>query len=387
MNRMKKALTALFAGVTLAAATAGPLVSAQETAKLGANYELTGGAASYGTPMSNATKLAVKQANEAGGVLDGVQLELVEYDNKSDLTETNSVATRLVEEGVVGVVGPATTGDVLSQAPVINNAGVPAIAPAATGDALSIDNNGNLMEYLFRVCFEDAFQGRAAAAHIADNMGIKNVALVVDVGLDYSQGVADAFTEEFESRGGSVVTTESFTSGDTDFSAILSTLAAQEFDALYVPAYYTEVGLFIKQAREMGITQPIIGADGLHSQTLVDLAGAENASDIYYTTHYSNESEDEKVVAFQEAYEAEYGQEPDTFAALAYDATNLMIDAINRAGSTERDAIRQAIAETKDFEGVTGSFTMGEDNTPIKSAIMLKLTNGEVESAEAIAVE
>ncbi|MGX7106330.1 ABC transporter substrate-binding protein [Hutsoniella sourekii] len=387
MDFKKVKLGALAASLLLSLAGPAGSAMAEESVKLGANYELTGAAASYGTPMSKGTELAVKQRNADGGVLGGQEVELVTYDNKSDLTETSSVATRLVEEGVFAIVGPAPSGDVLSQAAVINKAGVPAVSPAGTVDDLTKDNNGNLMEYLFRVCFEDRYQGKAGAKYVAEELGAKKAALVVDQGTDYAQGMSKAFEEEFKAKGGEIVANESYNSGDTDFSAVLTSLMAQDFDVLFVPGYYTEVGLLIKQAREMGITQPIVGGDGYHSQTLVELAEPQNASDIYYTTHFSPESEDPKVQQFLKDYKEEFGEEADTFAALAYDATNLIFDAVERAGSTDRDAVRQALSETKGFEGITGTFDMGEDNTPIKSALMLKLNNGEVESTQEVTAE
>lgn len=359
---------------------------AQDTVKIGGNYELTGDAAAYGTPMSDATKLAVKQANEKGGVL-GQEVEYVEYNNTSDLTESASVATRLVNEGVVGIVGPATTGDSNAQIPVIQEAGVPVILPAATGNGMTLDDNGDVYEYVFRVPFEDSVQGRAAAVFATDTLEGKTAAVFVDQSTDYATGLQQAFTEEFEARGGSIVATESFQAGDTDFTASLTTLLTQEFDVLYIPGYYTEIGLLIKQARELGITQPIVGADGLGNSTLVKLAGAANVNDVYYTSHFSPLSDDADLQAFLTDYKEEYGKEADQFAALAYDATNLLLDAVERAGSTDTQAVTDAIAATEEFDGLTGTFSIDEEHNPVKGVLMLKLTNGEVESVVAVDVE
>ncbi|MGO4941256.1 ABC transporter substrate-binding protein [Ruoffia tabacinasalis] len=384
--KLRKLALSLLTGLAVGSSLLGAgQVSAQDTVKIGGNFELTGDAAAYGTPMSEAAKLAVKEVNENGGVLGG-EVEYVEYDNTSDLTEAASVAQRLASEDVVGIVGPATTGDSNAQIPVIQEAAVPAILPAATGNGMTLDDNGDVFEYLFRVAFEDAFQGRAAATYVTETLGAQTAALFVDQSTDYATGLEQAFTEEFEALGGQVVTTESFQSGDTDFTASLTSLLSQEFDVLYVPGYYTEVGLLIKQARELGITQPIVGGDGLGNQTLVDLAGASNVNDVYYTAHYSPLSDDEDLQDFLTKFEEEYGKQADQFAVLSYDATMLLLDAIERAGSADRQAVTDALAATETFKGLTGTFSIDEDHNPVKEVLMLQLTNGEVENVEAVNV-
>ncbi|MFL2128507.1 ABC transporter substrate-binding protein [Ruoffia sp. FAM 26255] len=384
--KLRKLALSLLTGLAVGSSLLGAgQVLAQDTVKIGGNFELTGDAAAYGTPMSEAAKLAVKEVNENGGVLGG-EVEYVEYDNTSDLTEAASVAQRLASEDVVGIVGPATTGDSNAQIPVIQEAAVPAILPAATGNGMTLDDNGDVFEYLFRVAFEDAFQGRAAATYVTETLGAQTAALFVDQSTDYATGLEQAFTEEFEALGGQVVTTESFQSGDTDFTASLTSLLSQEFDVLYVPGYYTEVGLLIKQARELGITQPIVGGDGLGNQTLVDLAGASNVNDVYYTAHYSPLSDDEDLQDFLTKFEEEYGKQADQFAVLSYDATMLLLDAVERAGSADRQAVTDALAATETFDGLTGTFSIDEDHNPVKEVLMLQLTNGEVENVEAVNV-
>lgn len=384
--KLRKLALSLLTGLAVGSSLLGAgQVLAQDTVKIGGNFELTGDAAAYGTPMSEAAKLAVKEVNENGGVLGG-EVEYVEYDNTSDLTEAASVAQRLASEDVVGIVGPATTGDSNAQIPVIQEAAVPAILPAATGNGMTLDDNGDVFEYLFRVAFEDAFQGRAAATYVTETLGAQTAALFVDQSTDYATGLEQAFTEEFEVLGGQVVTTESFQSGDTDFTASLTSLLSQEFDVLYVPGYYTEVGLLIKQARELGITQPIVGGDGLGNQTLVDLAGASNVNDVYYTAHYSPLSDDEDLQDFLTKFEEEYGKQADQFAVLSYDATMLLLDAVERAGSADRQAVTDALAATETFKGLTGTFSIDEDHNPVKEVLMLQLTNGEVANVEAVNV-
>lgn len=384
MNLSKLSKVVLTAGLLLSNLFTVSSGHAQETVKIGGNFELSGSASSYGTPMSKAAKLAVKQVNEAGGVLDGVQVEYIEYDNRSDLTETASVAKRLAGEGVVGIVGPAPSGDVLAQMPVLEEEQVPGIAPAATLDNITYNDNGELYEYFFRVAFEDSYQGKVAGNYAATTLLASKAAVVSDQAVDSSLGLADAFTAEFEANGGQVVARESVQSGETDFSAVLTTLLAQDFDVLYLPLYYTEAGLFIKQARELGLTQPILGGDGFHSPTLTELAGPQNATEIYFTSHFSTETEDPKVQDFIAAYKEEYNEEPDTFSATSFDATMLLLDAIERAGEANPQAVRDQLAETVDFEGVTGTFSIDEHHNPVKPALMLKLENGELVSSEYV---
>ncbi|AXY26780.1 branched-chain amino acid ABC transporter substrate-binding protein [Suicoccus acidiformans] len=382
---MRKAMLATMTAVSVFAATSP--VYAQETIKIGANYELSGDAASYGTQMLEGLELAVKEVNENGGLLDGQEVEIVSYDNKSQVTESASVAQRLASEDVVGVVGPALTGTTEAGIPILTEAGIPNVLPAATGDDLTFDASGNVLEYIFRVCFSNAYQGLAGAAFAADNLEAKSAVILVDQASDYSRGLADNFTAEFEKRGGSIVSEQAFTAGDTDFSAILSSLVGQEFDVIYIPSYYTEAGLIIKQARELGLDQAIVGPDGFSSEVLVELAGTENANNVYYTDHFSTESEEAVVQDYLAAFEAEFGKEGGTWTALGYDAAMLIFDAIERAGSTDKQAVTAAIAATTDFEGVTGTFAIDENHNPVKPAVIIELQAGEVANVHNVTVE
>lgn len=192
---------------------------------------------------------------------------------------------------------------------------------------------------------------------------------------------------KYEELGGTVVATEAYSSGDTDFTALATKLLAYEYDAIYMPGYYTETGLLVKAFRELGLTQPVVGADGYASDTFVELAGAENTYDVHYTTHYDASLESEASVAFGEAYTEKFGKAPDTFAALGYDAISFLVDGIERAGSTDPEAISQALSETVDFEGVTGTFSINDDHNPVKPAVMVTLDNGNVVNAQEVVVD
>ncbi|MGX7349603.1 ABC transporter substrate-binding protein [Dolosicoccus paucivorans] len=380
----KLSLTAMTV-LALGAQLASPFTAFAESAfKLGGNFETSGPHAAYGTPMKKAFELYLKQYNEQGG-FEGKEVEWVVYDNKSDITESASVASRLVSDGVVGVVGPGTTGSVLAEAPVLDQAKIPHVLPAASGDGLTLDSQGDVLEYLYRVCFEDSYQGAAGGQFAATELGKTKAAVLEDSGNDFAKGIAASFKEAFEKNGGEVVVNESFAEGDQDFSAIISTLLSNDVDVIYFAGYYTEGGMFIKQAREMGLDQPIVSGDGFTSPTLVELSGGM-ADDIYYTSGFSEKLESEKLDAFLKSYKEEYGEDADQFAALSFDATGLLVDAIERAGSTDPEAVTKALNETKDFEGVTGKFSIDELHNPQKPVLVLEMQQGEVVKATPVEV-
>lgn len=387
MMSLKKLTITLLSGLALSQAAFSPLTTfAQETIIIGGNLELTGNAAAYGSPSADAMNLFIEQINSSGGILNGKMLEAQIIDNQSDLTESASIATRLADSEAVGIIGPTATGVSKAAIPITNDAGVPNVFAATTGDGLTLSDDGSLLEYIFRVCFEDSYQGLAAGTFASQELEFSKAIIITDQALDYSLALADSFTETFTENGGEIIETQSYQSGDTDFTALLTSLVGKDFDLIYIPGYYTETGLIIKQAREMGITQAIMGGDGYHSDTLVELAGASNANDIYFTTHFSEQADNPKVQEFLTAFQEKYGRSADTFSALGYDAIALLVDAIERAGSTDREAIRQALEDTKEFEGVTGTFSMDEHHNPTKSALMITLQNGEIsEVSEAFA--
>ncbi|PTQ84981.1 amino acid/amide ABC transporter substrate-binding protein (HAAT family) [Trichococcus patagoniensis] len=368
----KKLLMGLASVFVLAACGNGATTEESDTIKLGGNFELSGGASAYGTLMDEGIKMAVAEQNAADGLL-GKEIEYISYDNKSEPSESTSVATRLAtEDNVVAILGPATTGAANAQSPAVTRAKVPAILPAATGDSVTMDGE-SVLEYVFRVCFQDSFQGKALAEFAQTDLQATKAVILVDNSTDYAIGLADAFKETFE---GEIVAEENFTAGDTDFKAILTNISKLDYDVIFLPGYYEEGGLIIKQAREMGIAQPILGPDGFANSTLVELAGADNVDNVFYASHFTPNSEDPKVQDFLAAFEAEYGKPADSFAALAYDAAQLVFDAIATADSTDPQAITDALAATEDFEGVTGNFSFDENHNPVKSAFVIELQDG-----------
>ena len=345
--------------------------SGSDTIKIGLHYELTGSVADYGNAELKGSELAIKQANDAGG-----NYEAVVYDNKSDTTESVTLAAQLASDGVVGVVGPATSGASAASYQILNEAKVTVISPSATAIGQTLDpNSGNVYDYVFRICFEDSYQGAAMAQYAVDTLGKAKAIVYADNASDYAKGLAEAFNDQFTKLGGTIVATDYYSAGDTDFNSVLTKFKGMDFDVLYIPGYYNEAGLIIKQAREMGIDCEIIGPDGFDSESLVDLAGASNLNKVYYTTAYTTVGASDALQAFIDAYKAEYNEEPGMFAALAYDSTNLLIEAIEKAGSTDPEAVRAAV-ESIEFDGVTGSFSFDETHTPIKSVLVVTLVDG-----------
>ncbi|WP_321388922.1 ABC transporter substrate-binding protein [uncultured Enterococcus sp.] len=352
-----------------------------DTIKIGMNMELSGSVSAYGNAEKEGIELAVEEINEAGGVL-GKKLELVSKDNKSENSEAASVASNLTnEDKVVAVIGPATSGATKATIPNMTKAGVPLITPSGTDDSITVAND-KVQEYVFRACFQDTFQGVILANFAQDNLKAEKVVILGDKSSDYAIGLADSFKDTYK---GEIVKEENFTAGDKDFQALLTKIKGLDYDVIYVPGYYTEAGLIIKQAREMGIDKPIIGADGFGDEKLVEIAGAQNVSDVYYTGHFSEKAPaTDKVEPFVAAFKEKYGKQPSAFNALAYDSVYMLKQAIEDQDSADSASITKGLAELKDFEGVTGVMTMDKDHNPEKSAVVLGLTEGKETSAEPV---
>lgn len=372
---MKKLIVGL-AALALFTASCGSQENSkdEDTIKIGGNFELTGPVSAYGTAESKGVKLAIKEINEAGGVLDK-QLSYVELDNKSDTTESASVATKLAtQEKVSVIVGPATSGATKSATPSITRAKVAMITPSGTDDGLTLDSKGKVQPYVFRTGFQDSFQGVALAEFAETNLNSKKAIIIGDSSSDYAIGLTKSFKETYK---GEIVADENFTADDTDFNAILTRIKDKDFDVIYMPAYYEQAGLIIKQAREMGIKQPILGADGFSNQALLDLAGEENVSDVYYSAHFSLNNEEKKIQDFIKAYKDEYKTEPDAFSALAYDSVYLAKQGIEEADSTDPQDVAKALEAVTGFKGITGDFSIDENHNPVKSIFVIELQKGK----------
>ncbi|NLO39309.1 MAG: ABC transporter substrate-binding protein, partial [Ruminiclostridium sp.] len=348
--------------------------------KIGINYELSGEVATYGQSSVDGIELAIEQVNAAGGI-NGKKITAIKYDNKSEPDQATTLANKLiVQDKVIAILGPATSGSFKAEIPVANKNKVPVASGSATADDVTVTSAG-VQEYAFRVCFSDSFQGTVMANFALNNLSAKSAVIIMDSSSDYGKGLAKNFKDTFVAAGGTIVAEEAFVAKDTDFNAILTKIKGQTFDVIYIPGYYNEAGLIIKQARAQGINAPVLGADGFDSPTLLELAGASALNDVYFTNHYSSLDKDPAVVKFIVDFKAKYNKEPDAFNALGYDCAKFMIEAIGRAESYTGEAVKNALETTKGFVGVTGTLSVDENHNPVKSIVVIGLKDGVQDSS------
>ena len=388
MKRMMIGLLAAAMGASVlagcSASTGGSTSAEPETIKIGLNYELSGAVATYGQASVMGVEMAVEELNAAGGV-NGKKIELVKYDNKSEPAEATTLATKLMtQDNVLASIGPATSGSFKAIIPVADKNTVPVVSGSATADDVTVDASG-VKEYAFRTCFNDSFQGTAMANYALKSLGAKSVVIIKDSSSDYAKGLAENFTKTFTGAGGTIVGEEAYVAGDTDFNAILTRVKGMTFDAIYLPGYYQEAGLIIKSARELGITAPVLGGDGFDSPDLLKLGGPEALNNVYFTNHYSSLDQDPKVVEFIAAFKAKYNEEPNAFHALGYDTAKFVADAVGRSSALTGPAIKDALAQTKDFEAVTGTLTVDANHNPVKAIVVIGLKDGVQATSEKVA--
>jgi len=344
--------------------------------KIGGNLEMTGNTASYGQSMANGIKLAFKEINASGGVL-GKQLSFVVADNKSEPSESANAITKLITQDKVSLVlGAGASSNTIAAAQIAADNKIPFITPFATNPKVTV-NDGKVNDFAFRACFIDPFQGTVMATFASKSLNAKTAAILIDNSADYSKGLAQFFEESFVKTGGTIVAKEAYLQKDQDFKATLTKLKTTTPDILFVPGYYEEVGKIIKQAREMGITIPIIGGDGWDSSKLVEIAGAAALNNTYFSNHYATDDKSPQIVKFIEAYKKEYGQTPDAPAVLGYDAAYMAVNAIKQANSADPVKIKDALLKTKDLQLVTGTITLDQNHNPVKSAVVIEFKDGK----------
>ncbi|MBT2727282.1 ABC transporter substrate-binding protein [Bacillus sp. ISL-75] len=369
----------LLAGI-LAGCSGAPKSSGSDskTIKVGVNLELSGGVASYGESLENGIDIAVDEINKAGGV-KGKKLEIIKVDNKSEAAEATNGAIKLTsQDKVTAIIGAATSGDTVAQAQIANDTKTILLTPSGTSPNVTVGDNGKLNEFVFRTSYIDPFQGIVAGNFAAKKLNVKNAAIFADSASDYAKGLAAAFKETYEKAGGKVVAEEAYVAKDTDFRATLTRIKAKNPEFIFIPGYYEEVGLIVKQARELGITVPLMGADGWDSPKLVQLAGADALNNTFITNHYTSEDPDKNIQKFVTTYKEKFnGESPNAFNALGYDTVYLLADAIERAGGTDTTKIKEALENTKDFSRITGKITIDKDHNPIKSATVLEYKDGK----------
>jgi len=368
-------LLALLVSAALAAGA-----SAQETIKIGEYASLTGKEAAFGQSSHKGTLLAVEEINAAGGVL-GRQIELVTDDNQSKQGESATIVKKLIfREKVVGILGEVASMRSLEAAPLCQAYKIPMISPSSTNPKVTEIGN-----YIFRVCFIDPFQGTVMAKFSKDTLKIRRVAVLTSVSSAYSVGLAKYFKQRFTDDGGEVVIEQKFTEGDKDFNAQLTAIKAAGVEGIFVPGYYTEAALICRQARELDMKIPLFGGDGWEAPELIKIGG-DAVEGCYYSTHYSPQVDTPAVKNFVARFKARFGGEtPDAMAALGYDSAQVMVDAIRRAGNTEGPAVRDALAATKGFEGVTGTTTMDKERNASKAAVVIMVKDGKFKFVESVA--
>lgn len=368
---MKTRFTKMVSAVAALAALA--MISCGGTSneiKIGAVSPLTGEAATFGLSTKNGMELAVAEWNAAGGLL-GKQIKLIVEDDKGDPAEGASVFSKLIEQDkVVAIVGGITSRVALAGAPIAQAAKIPMMTPTATNEKVT-----QVGDYIYRSCFIDPFQGTVAAKFAVESLSAKNVAIIFDLGNDYSKGLAETFKASLEALGGQVVASEGYPSGATDFKAQLTKIVQSKPDSLYIPAYYNDVGLIAKQVRELGYKGTLLGSDGWDSSELVKIGGSA-VDGGYFTNHYSKDDTRPEVQALVQKYSAKYGAAPDALGVLAYDGMNIMLDAIKRAGSTKNEAIRDAL-KTTNLACVGGQIRYDEFRNPVKSVVIIEMKDGQ----------
>lgn len=332
---------------------------------------MTGTEATFGTSSDRGIQLAVSEVNAAGGI-KGRQVQVIALDDEGKPEEAATAATRLIaSEHVVALLGEVASTRSLFMAPKAQAAKVPMVSPSSTNEKVT-----QVGDYIFRACFIDPFQGYVMAKFATDNLHLKKAAILRDVRNDYSVGLAKVFTDNFTKMGGQISDNESYSSGDVDFKAQLTNIKNTNPDAIYVPGYYTDVGLIARQAREVGLTVPLLGGDGWDSEKLYEIGGAA-LDGCYFSNHYSVDDPSPRIQEYVQKFKKAYGgQVPDSLSAQAYDAAGMLFDAMKRAKDLSGPDIRDALAATKDYKGVTGDISMDANRNPVKPAVVLKIAHG-----------
>jgi branched-chain amino acid transport system substrate-binding protein len=382
-------LLSLLVLVLLVSACAGqPAQQGSAPIKIGAIYNLTGGMASLDVPSANGAKLAVKEINDAGGIL-GRKIELVMYDGKTDAATIGNAATQLVEsDKVKAMMGFSDSDMTLAAAPIAAKAGIVFVTSGATSPKLP----DSVPTYLYLACFGDNVQAAAAAEFAYNDLKGKTAYLLIDRGMEYTLLLGKYFKERFTELGGQIVLEDTYQLGDKDFSAQVTKFKglATPPDFLFIASGPDEVGGLVKQFRDAGVTQPIVGGDGYDTPLLVQIAGP-GAENVYFTTHSLMDPQlgTDAAKKFISAYEAEYKTPPENaFAALGYDTVKLIADAVKRAGSDDPKAILEALSKTKDLPAVTGTITYQPGSRiPQKGVTVILVKDGKFTLAKEVVPE
>jgi branched-chain amino acid transport system substrate-binding protein len=336
--------------------------------KIGLIAPLTGDVKTFGESSKKGFDLALEQAGKKAGEYT---IEVVMGDDRNDPTEGVNIATKMItQDKVKAIVGSVTSKVTIPVTEVANQSKTVVITGTGTAAGVTVDAKGEHKPFAFRACFIDPFQGQVAAKFAADNLKAKTAAVLYDKGNDYTVGLSDSFKKNFEAAGGKIVAWESYSKDDADFSAVITNVAATKPDMLYLPDYYNKASLIAKAAKSKGLNVPMMGGDGWDSADL-DYAALDGQ---YFTAHYSADDTRDEVKTFVSAFQKKYNEKPDSFAALVYDATNIVLEGIRKAGTNDSDKIRQAIQDMKDYQTVGGKISFDKSGNPIKSAAILQVS-------------
>ncbi len=344
---------------------------ASGTILVGYYGDLSGRTSSFGQSTKNGVEMAADEINKAGGI-NGRQIQIITEDDQGEPNKAATVVTKLInQDKVQALLGEVASSNSLAAAPKAQEAKVPMISPSSTNPAVT-----QVGDYIFRVCFIDPFQGEVMARFAANNLKAKRAAILYDFNSDYSRGLYQFFKRSFTSLGGQIVSEQSYTQGDRDFSGQLTAVRSANPDVIYVPGYYGEVGVIANQTKQLGIKAPLLGGDGWDAPQLWELGGA-SLNGNYISNHYSVDDPSPAIQKFVADYKGRFNILPDALAALGYDSMKVLADAIKRAGTTENVKLRDAIAQTKNFPGVTGLITIDQDRNAVKPAVVLKLQDSK----------
>jgi branched-chain amino acid transport system substrate-binding protein len=375
---MKKFRWPLLVGLgwlAMALITSGCGAKSEQEVRLGINAELTGSKPTVGDSCKKAMELLATQVNQDGGLKVGdkkIPLKLYVEDNEDKAESAAAAAQKLISQNnVLAIIGPNASGNAIPAARICEDNGVIMISPWSTNPKTTEGK-----KYIFRACFIDDFQGQVMAKFARQDLKATTAAVLYDVASEYNKGIAEFFKQFFEADGGRVVAFASYTTGDKDFSSQLTTIKAASPQVLFLPNYYNEVPLQVKQARNQGLTCAIIGSDSWGSQELLTLGG-KDLEGAFFSTHYAQDIATPKAQKFISEFEAKYGKKPDDVAALTYDAGMLLCNAVSQAGSLDRTKVRDALAQVTEFEGVTGKMAFKGKGDPVKSAVILQVQNGQ----------
>jgi branched-chain amino acid transport system substrate-binding protein len=346
------------------APVSGPIV-------IGHYASMSGGTAHFGQDTDKALRLAVDEVNQAGGI-KGRKIKVVTLDTRGDSAEAANAVSRLIDvEKASAVIGEVASSLSLAGGRVAQRRKVPMVSPSSTNPKVT-----EVGSYVFRVCFLDPFQGKVMANFARNTLKFDRVAILKDIKNDYSLGLADAFKAAFVAAGGTISVEQSYSQGDTDFSAQVTAIKGTSPQAIFVPGYYSEVATIARTAQRLGLKVPLLGGDGWDAPDLLKIAG-DSLEGSYFSNHFAPDVAAPKAQKFVADFKTKYNVEPTGLGALGYDAAAVVIEAMRSASDLGGDAIREALTKVKGFEGVSGKITIGPDRNAQKSAVVLKIEGGK----------